>query len=256
MARRATEVKTLRASSAHSLLLDAGNSLSNANTTAKETAAANGGQTAVQILNRLGYDAVALGNLDLDMGAAQLKKRIGEAQGFEFVSANVVDKATGQLLVKPYVVKAVGGHRVALIGITGDSTAPEFTVNPAQDAAKTYVEKAAAEADIVILLSNAGARVNTAIATQVPGVDLIISGGQDPLDAPLEPAAGTLVVQAELSSAGHAGRILGRLDATFDRSGKLTGHAWQSINLTPAVADDPATAAWVATLPTPQPSGS
>lgn len=253
VARRATEVKALRASSAHFLLLDAGNSLSNEYTTTAEVAIANGGQTAVQALNRLGYDAVALGNLDLNMGPDELKKRIGEAQGFEFVSANVVDKATGQLLVKPYVIKEVGGHRVALVGITGDSDSPDFTVNAAPGAAKTYVEKARAEADIVILLSNAGAEMNKMIASQVPGIDLIISGGKEPLTAPVEPKAGTLVVQAEQSTSGEAGRMVAQLDVTFDRSGNLTGHNWQVIQMTAAVADDPDMAAWLSSLPKAQP---
>ncbi len=256
MARRATQVKALRASSAQSLLVDAGNSLSNQLTTSTETAAANGGQSSVEALNRLGYDAVALGNLDLNMGQAELKARIGQARGFEFVSANVVDNATGQLLVKPYVVKSVGAHRVALIGLTGSATSPDFTVNPALDAANTYVEKAAAEADIVILLSNAGAEMNKTIAAQVPGIDLVISGGQDPLEGPVEPVPGVPVVQAEHSASGHAGRVLGRMDAIFSRSGVLTGYDWQGIQLGPAIADDPDVAAWVQTLPTPSPSGS
>jgi len=251
VARRATKINELRSSSAHLLLLDAGNSLSNQLSSANEAAASNGGRTAVEALNRLGYDAVALGYLDLDMGREALQQRIGEAEGFEFVSANVADKAGGQLLVKPYVIKEVGGHRVALIGITGPSSAPDFTVAPALDAAKTYVAKARAEADIVILLSNAGVEANKAIAAQVPGVDLIVSGGQGQLLTAAEPAPGTLVVQATESSAGSAGRVLGRLEASFDRAGNMRSHSWQGIQLGPSIPDDPDIAAWLATLPKP-----
>ncbi len=262
MARRATEIKKARSSTQSFLLVDAGNSLSNEFTTAAETAAANNGQTAVQVIEKLGYDAVALGDLDLAMGRAELQKRIAEATSVPFVSANVADKATGQLLVKPYVIKDVGSHRVALIGITGTpktvvpSQAGDFTVAPALDAAREYVPKAQSEAEIIILLSNAGAETNKTIASQVPGIDVIVSGGQDPLTSAMQPVPGTVLVQADQSSLGHAGRYIGRLQVTFDPGGKITGHNWQSIELGPGVADDGDMAAWVGTLPTPAPAAS
>lgn len=248
VARRATEIKAGRSLSEHSLLLDAGNSLSNQYTTTAELAVAQGGATAVEVLNRLGYDAVALGDLDLDMGPEELRKRIAAAESFQFVSANLVDKATGELLVEPYVVKQVGGHRVALVGITGPSSSPDFTVNPALGAAKTYVEKARAEADIIILLSNAGAEMNKMIAAQVPEIDIIISGGKDPLSLPAQPTPGSVMVQAEHSSAGSAGRQVGTLQATFNGLGGLMGYSWESTRLDPNVADDPEVAAWVESL--------
>ncbi len=233
-------------------MVDAGNSLSNSLTTAAEAAASNNGRTAVELLNRLGYDAVALGDLDLNMGRGELQKRIGEAKSFAFVSANVTDKATGKLVVAPYVIKEMGGHHIALIGITGPSNAPDFSVAPAAAAAAEYVPKVRAEADIIILLSNAGAETNKAIASQVPGIDLIISGGQEPMTSLAQPTTGSLVVQADQSSEGHAGRYLGKLQVSFDPSGQITDHKWESIELGPALADDPAIAAWVATLPKPQ----
>ncbi|HOG47736.1 MAG TPA: hypothetical protein PLJ35_21970 [Anaerolineae bacterium] len=256
MARRAAKINGARSSTQNVLVVDAGNSLSNALTTTAEAAASRNGQTAVEVLNRLGYDAVALGDLDLNMGLSELQKRIGEAKSFAFVSANVTAKATGQLLAKPYVVKEMGGHRIALIGITGPSNAADFSVAPAAAAAAEYVPKAQAEADIIILLSNAGAVTNKAIAAQVPGIDLIISGGQEEMAALAQPGSGSLVVQADQSLEGHAGRYLGKLQVTLDASGHVEGHNWESIALNPDIADDPATAAWVASLPKPQDRGA
>jgi len=255
VARRATVIKAAKASSQYFLLLDAGNSLSNEFTTTAEVPAANGGKTAVEALNRLGYDAVALGDLDLHMGRAALQERLAELQGVNMVSANVTDKATGKLLVKPYVVKELGGHHIALIGITAPvKDDPDFAVAPPLDAAKEYVAKAKAEADIIILLSNAGAETNKTIAAQLPDVDLIISGGQDQLDQPAQPTPNSLVVQADLSSSGHAGRYIGKLVATFDPSGKLVTHDWQKVELNPSVGDDPSMKLWVDSLPKAQPT--
>ena len=253
MARRATTIKAAKASAQYFLLLDAGNSLSNEFTTTAEVPVANGGKTAVEILNRLGYDAVALGDLDLHMGRTALQERLAELKGVEMVSANVTDKATGKLLVKPYVVKELGGHRIALIGITAPvKDDPDFAVAPPLDAAREYVGKA--KADIIILLSNAGAEANKTIAAQVPDIDLIISGGPDQLDQPAQPTPNSLVVQADLSSSGHAGRYIAKLQATFDPSGKLIGQDWQKVELGPSVADDPSIKLWVDSLPKAQPT--
>jgi len=255
VARRATTIKAAKASAQYFLLLDAGNSLSNEFTTTAEVPVANGGKTAVEILNRLGYDAVALGDLDLHMGRTALQERLAELKGVEMVSANVTDKATGKLLVKPYVVKELGGHRIALIGITAPvKDDPDFAVAPPLDAAREYVGKAKAEADIIILLSNAGAEANKTIAAQVPDIDLIISGGPDQLDQPAQPTPNSLVVQADLSSSGHAGRYIAKLQATFDPSGKLIGQDWQKVELGPSVADDPSIKLWVDSLPKAQPT--
>lgn len=252
MARRATVIQEARASGQPTLVVDAGNSLTYGQGEAgsAEPAERTRGQTSVEALNRLGYDAVALGNKDTLLGKVELQKRLAEAKGFSFLSANLVDKSTGQLFAKPYVIKEVGGQRVALIGITNPTAeGAEFSVTPPLSAAREYVRRAQSEAGIIILLSNAGASTNKTIAEQVPGVDVIISGGSEPLRQPLRVGQGALVVQADVSVPYDAGRNIGRLRVDFDRAGMLENHSWTPINLDPKVADDPDLAAWVQSLP-------
>lgn len=253
MARRATKIKAARAGAQNVLVLDAGNSLIGEQPNAKEPAARTQGQTSVEILNRLGYDAVAVGEQDLRLGREELQKRLSEARGFAFLSANLSDQATGKLLVEPYVIKEIGGHQVALIGITGGVPAEssEFSLIAPLEAARRYVQQVESQADIIILLSNAGAEANKAIGSQVPGIDLIISGGQDALPEPVQLPEGTLIVQADKSTPGHAGRVIGDLKADFDEAGRLTRQAWEAVQLGPSVADDPDMAAWAATLTKP-----
>ena len=248
MARRATTIKGLRASASSSLLLDAGNSLYNAEGSTTEPAERTRGQTSVEVLNRLGYDAVALGDKDLLLTKEELLKRISEAKSFAFVSANLIDRSTGKLVVKPYVIKEMAGHKVALIGITGGASTGDWIVTPPLDAARDYVRQVQSQADVVILLSNAGPKLNKLIASEAPGIDVILSGGtNDPLGK--ETLIGkTLVAQDEWSNPGHAGRYVGHLRVSLDRAGDLTGHEWKAIELGPSVADDPDMAAWVATL--------
>ena len=254
VARRATVLKAARATAEHFMLLDAGNSLlGNDVDNLREPAGRTHGQTSVEILNRLGYDVVALGESDLRLGRETLLKRLAEAPRVSFVSANVVDKGTGKLVARPYVIRQIGGHRIALIGITGSILGQnqEFNITPPLDAVREAVRQVGSQAGIIILLSNAGAQANRHLASQVPELDLIISGGYDALSQPVREGQSALIAQADLSSAGHAGRVVGKLQVGFDRSGALTQHTWGSIELGPDIADDPDLAAWVASLSNP-----
>lgn len=253
VARRATVIKEARASGDHVLLVDAGNSVfpPPQGKSSKEPGEASRGQVGVEVLNRLGYDAVALGASDVLLGIEDLRKRVGEATGFSFVSANLIDKSTGRPFVEPFVIKSVAGRNVAMVGITGqiDEGNAEFATTDALAATREAVSLAQAEADIVIVLSNAGAAINKRIAAEVPGVDVIVSGGGDPLPSAVREASGAVVVQADHPSPAETGRAVGDLRAEFDASGTLGEYAWAKVDLDPTIKDDSETSAWVATLP-------
>ena len=252
MARRATVIKEARDSREPLLVLDAGNSLLPTEDGASwsEPAPLTRGRTSVEALNRMAYDAVALGANDALIGREDLGNRIAEAKGVTFVSANLFDKATGRLLVQPYIIKQVGGHRVALLGISGElpQGVGDLGAKDALETAREYVPQLRSQADSIMLLSNAGADTNRAIAEAVPGVDLVISGGSPSGRGETPIGQSTLVVQADSSAPGDAGRYLGRLEVEFDRSGALGKHTWTSIELGPTIMNDPDMAAWVETL--------
>ena len=84
MARRATKIKQVRGSVQNVLLLDAGNALYAAQGVNKTTQ----GKYMVEAMNRLGYDAMLLGDQDFAWGVDVLKQRIAEAR-FPVLSANV-----------------------------------------------------------------------------------------------------------------------------------------------------------------------
>lgn len=241
VARRATRIKQERGSSPYTLALDAGNSLIGDEDPARRTK----GQTSVEAMNLMGYDAMALGERDLEIGLDELKKRQEEAS-FPFLSANVLISGTEKLLATPYVIIPMGGHRIGLIGLTGKSDNPAFHILDPLETARSYVAKLQEEADIIILLSHAGASANQRIAAEVAGIDFIINGGEYPSVNPLlDERTGTVLVHADVPSPGHAGRQLGVARLNFDSKGKLTDYQWQIVALTPEIPDDPEIASWV-----------
>jgi 5'-nucleotidase/UDP-sugar diphosphatase len=241
VARRATRIAQEREKGGFLLVLDAGDSLVGDQDPATKTQ----GQTSVAAMNLMGYDALALGPQDLALGLDVLRQRIVEAE-FAVLSANAVVSATGELLASPYLLRVFDGHKVAIVGLSGREGTPEIAVLDPLGTIQAVVAEVATQADVVILLSHAGASVDQRIAEAVPGVDLIVSGGRFEFATPWRSEkTGTLVVHADQASPGHAGRRLGIAELTFDVQGQLVEQSWQRLDLTPEIVDDPAMATWV-----------
>lgn len=83
------------------------------------------GESMVELMNAMDYDASAVGNHEFDFGLADFTARAAEAN-FPYLSANTTWKDTGDyaidLGILPYTVKAVAGVDVAIIGLTTTST--------------------------------------------------------------------------------------------------------------------------------------
>ncbi len=222
-------------------MLDAGNSLVGDQDPARKTK----GQSSVTLMNKLGYDAIALGPTDFTLGVAALQERIKEAN-FAVLSANAVVVASGETLAKPYVLRELGGHTIALAGLSGGQGTQEIAVRDPLKTVQALVGELDGQADVIILLSHAGDQVDRQIAAAVAGIDLIVSGGGQILAKPWPSMeTGTLIVRADEASAGHAGRALGIIQLSIDSSGKVVKHTWQRVSLAPEIADDPAMTTWV-----------
>ncbi|MEK4360689.1 5'-nucleotidase C-terminal domain-containing protein [Paenibacillus sp. FSL M7-1455] len=85
-------------------------------------------------MNMMGFDVGSLGNHEFDQGIAALKAQIfgglDPKEGkvthagakFDYVNANVVETSTGKPLIKPYVIKEVGGVKIGFIGLVTKAT--------------------------------------------------------------------------------------------------------------------------------------
>lgn len=245
MARRATKVKTERAASPNVLLLDAGNSIYGDENLTRSTQ----GQVAIEAMNLIGYDAMALGAGDFRLGLEVLQTRIAEAQ-FPILSANVLKADTGQPFVTPYVIKKVGGYRIAILGLTdigeeaenilGDDANALKLLDPLEMARHTVAELRP-QADLVIALSHLGTQLNRQLADTVPGIDVIVGGLVT--EWTYEPwrsqVSGTLLVEADVPSPGHVGRQIGVLRLQLEGGHGIASYTWENVTLTPDYSDDP-----------------
>jgi 2',3'-cyclic-nucleotide 2'-phosphodiesterase (5'-nucleotidase family) len=247
VARRATVIGQEREKGEAVLVLDAGDSLVGDQNPANRTR----GESSVAAMNLMGYDAMALGPADLALGLETLGQRIDQAE-FATLSANAVVSATGELVAAPYLLRQFDDHLIAIIGLSGGPGTQEIAIRDPLDAARKAVDETAPRADIIIFLSHAGPAIDQQIANTVPGVDLIISGGQFQIPTPWRSQeTGALVVHADEASPGHAGRRLGIARLTFDDQGLLVEEQWKRLELGPEYPDDSAMRGWVSQQMTP-----
>lgn len=214
-AKMATYFKSVKAEANNVLLLDAGDATQGANLVTLSK-----GDTAIDVLNALGYDAMTLGNHEFDYGIAALKAN-EEKANFPFLAANIKDE-DGKNFATPYVIKTIDGIKVAILGLATPETLykshPDNTVgytfeNPV-DVARLLVPELKKQADVVIALVHLGDEGDYSswdLANKVAGIDLIIDGHSHSTYETGENINGTLVV-----SAGEKTKNVGRVEIKLE----------------------------------------
>ncbi|EIO7104817.1 bifunctional UDP-sugar hydrolase/5'-nucleotidase [Salmonella enterica subsp. enterica serovar Enteritidis] len=112
-------------------------------------------------MNLIGYDAMAVGNHELDNPLTVLRQQEKWAK-FPFLSANIYQKSTGERLFKPWAIFTRQDIKIAVIGLTTDDTAkignPEYFTD-------IEFRKPAEEAKVVIQELNMNEKPDVIIAT-------------------------------------------------------------------------------------------
>ncbi len=142
------------------------------------------GRAVIEYMNRMGYDAMAVGNHDLDKGPDLLRSLAGMAN-FPMLSANLVDSASGQVLdyLKPYVILERCGLKIGFLGIMVQGLrrmqTPEnlrgIEILPETPTIRQWMDTLRARgADLIICMNHVGFQRDKVIADSVPGIDVII----------------------------------------------------------------------------------
>jgi 2',3'-cyclic-nucleotide 2'-phosphodiesterase (5'-nucleotidase family) len=221
------------------LLLDGGDTLFSDQPLTQQSQ----GALIIEAMNLMGYDAMALGEGDLQLGVGPLQERITEAE-FAVLSANVRLAGKDTFVAEPFTIIPVDGHRVGILGLTGvpEQVPSGFTIDDPMDAARRFLPTVSEQADLVIVLSHLGWIENVRLADLSSDVDLIVGGGSLPMGGQPYRAGrtGTRLTQAERPTAGHAGRYIGQWDIVLESDGSLAFEGWQMIPLLPDYPDNPA----------------
>ena len=173
------------------------------------------GRAVIDVMNAIGYDAVALGNHEFDNGINVLRERMIDAD-FRFLSANVEAPLED---LQQRAIFNVDGIRFGVIGLTtGDLKTTSHPKNMERvqvmdvvRAIENTLPRLAAQTDFLIVLAHIRPDEELRVARVFPEVDLIIGGhSHRELREPVR-VGETMIVQA-----GGYGRFVGRVDIDFE----------------------------------------
>ena len=249
LAKIATLIREVRAANANTVLIDCGDTIqgtplegvyqaiarTGADPVGHKAATKLAGDPMMRAMNLLGYDAMTLGNHEFNAGLANLANARRDAK-FPWISANtIVARRGAERTFAGYIVKTVGGVKVAVIGITTPvipmweraENLGAYRFLPPVEVVRTVVAKLRREQrpDVIVVAAHSGLGRNLQtgapeepaenvvyqLAEQAPELDAIVFGHSH---AQLE---GRLVGKVLLVQPKNGGASLARIDFTLER---------------------------------------
>ena len=95
------------------------------------------GEYIIDIMNAVGYDIATIGNHEFDYGM-DVFMSLREKAEFPYISANFCD-LEGNTILDPYVIKELGGWKVAFVGVSTPETFTKSTPTFFQDEEGNYI---------------------------------------------------------------------------------------------------------------------
>jgi 5'-nucleotidase / UDP-sugar diphosphatase len=183
----------------------------------------------------VGYDAMAVGNHELDHGLEILTAMIAKT-GLPATNANVLEEAGGEHVdwAEPWRVIEVAGVRIGVVGLLTTST-PSITHKDArslhfQAPAEALAEAKAAlagKADWILPITHLGVTDDRRLAKAHPELDVIVGGHSHTYLKRGVRQGETFIVQA-----GSKGSAVGRIDLWFDAESKqLLEYEYEMVDL-------------------------
>ncbi|WP_299838548.1 bifunctional metallophosphatase/5'-nucleotidase [uncultured Paracoccus sp.] len=225
------------------------------------------GKDTAEFMNKLGYDAMAVGNHEFDDGPEVLATFM-DAVDFPVISANIDASQDAHLKGKltGNTILEVGGEKIGIIGGTtldtpeiaapGDNVIFMDDVESIKGDVQELTEQGVTK---IIALTHEGYKRDQELAAAVPGLDAIVGGHSHSPLGTMENAVGpypTMVIGGEgvevpVVQAYAYSKYLGHLKLTFDDSGKVIKVEGEPILMDNSVTPDEATLARIKELGAP-----
>jgi 2',3'-cyclic-nucleotide 2'-phosphodiesterase (5'-nucleotidase family) len=265
LAQVATLVKEIRSATDHPVMvLDSGDTLQG--TPFEQFTHVRWGEPSptIDAMNRIGYQAMAIGNHEFNFGLEVLERAREQAE-FPFLSANVLREDRGELAFQPYAVFEQGPIRVGVLGLITPNVPgwekPEYyrglVFEPMDEAARRWVPvlREKENCDVVVVLAHSGFEQDPDSGqadgtahenfvwrlTAIPGIDVLLTGHTHE-DIPPRLVRGVFVAQPWARA-----RMLTRIDLSLERDGKgwrITERRGENIPAKGVAADQEITSAF------------
>jgi 2',3'-cyclic-nucleotide 2'-phosphodiesterase (5'-nucleotidase family) len=137
----------------------------------------------IESFNITGYDAIGIGDDDLTLGKEFLLE-ISKKANFPFLSSNLLDEASGNLLFQSSLIKEIHGLQVGIFSLfspdffsgPSDPRRKGLNFRPPLETAQAMVKELKPKTDLIILLSHLGYAKDIELAQTVQGINIIVGG--------------------------------------------------------------------------------
>jgi 5'-nucleotidase len=254
LARVATLRKQLLAKNPHTFTILAGDAFSpSALGTAKVNGERLAGKQMVAVMNAVGFNYATFGNHEFDISQNDFLQRLQESK-FEWISSNVSDAAghpfPGVMRDRILTIRSQQGKpvRIGLFGVTLDSNPQDYVrYEDVLKTAREQVAKLRNQVDILVAITHLSLQQDQQLAATFPGIDLILGGHEHEniqqwriVDRPQKQScldSGVPIFKADANA-----RTVYILDLNYDTDTRCLTIKSHLQPITPAIAEDPATA--------------
>ncbi|MDH7500431.1 MAG: hypothetical protein QHH30_08605 [candidate division NC10 bacterium] len=195
----------------------------------------------VQAMAQMGYDAYNLGLRELAYGQDFIKTQTDQWK-VPLLCANLIRAKDGKPFATPYLIKDLGGVRLAVLGLmSGLFNAhkyrpedEELLVQDPVEAASQLVPRLANQAEVVVVLGHLTMEEAEALADRVPGIQaIILAWAMGIIDPPVQ------IKKTLILSAGTKGSHLGELYLHLNWEKRVISHYSRITPLARGIPEDP-----------------
>lgn len=201
-------------------------------------------------MQKLGVDAMVIGNHEFDNGTGGLVSAYKKSGGFPLLASNYLFDNDGHKglmdISSPYLIAMAGGLTVGIVGVANDSSINSgyqvggsvgFNFLDPIETTQSYVNSLRPLVDIVVILSHQGLDGDYRIAEKVKGVDLILGGHHHVVLDPPKVLKGPDGRDVIVVHSGVNLKVVGELEiAVQDKH--IIWHKYRTIPLTEEVAEN------------------
>ncbi len=208
------------------------------------------GKVAAEMMNKLQYDGMAVGNHEFDDGPVTLRAFM-DTVNFPVLMANAnvdLEPELRDKLQKSTIIER-GGHKIGLIGVVTEdvvdlsSPGDNIIFTDAITAVQAEVDLLTSQGiGIIILLSHSSYEIDKEIAANTTGVDVIVGGHDNAYLSNISDRAKgpypTVVNNTQIIQAYAYGKYLGELSVIFDEQGEIISAVGEPITIDGSVSEN------------------
>jgi 5'-nucleotidase len=201
-------------------------------------------------MQKLGVDAMVIGNHEFDNGTGGLVAAYKKSGGFPMLASNYLFDPDGHKglmdISSPYLIVMTGGLTVGIVGVANDSSinsgyqiggSTGFNFLDPIETTQTYVNSLRPLVDIVVVLSHQGLDGDYKIAENVKGVDLILGGHHHVVLDPPKVLQGPDGRDVIIIHSGVNLKVIGELEIAVQNK-RIVWHKYATHAITEKIAEN------------------